>query len=156
MITCYFEDGNKALLRHVVIDVLVFNDKNEILMVKRTAKLTDGGKWGIIGGYAERDETVAEAAAREIQEETGWTIKDLTMMTIIDDPDRPSEDRQNISFVYFCKVVEKVGEPDWESDEVRWYSLDELPPREQIAFDHADDIELYKRCIKENLTLPIL
>jgi hypothetical protein len=50
MITCYFEDGNKALLRHTVVDVLVLNDKNELLMVKRTAKLVEGGKWGIIGG----------------------------------------------------------------------------------------------------------
>jgi 8-oxo-dGTP diphosphatase len=99
---------------------------------------------------------VAKTAAREILEETGWTIKDLTLLTIIDDPNRPGEDRQNVSFVYFAKAVTKTGEPDWESDEVRWYPLDNLPPKEQIAFDHADDIELYKTYLKENLTLPIL
>jgi 8-oxo-dGTP diphosphatase len=154
MITCKFEDGNDALLRHVVVDTLVLKD-NEILMVKRTAKLLEGGKWGIVGGFVELDETTAQAAAREIYEETGWEITNLNLLTIIDNPKR-HEDRQNISFVYFCKAVKQTGTPDWESDEIKWYDLDDLPPREQIAFDHADSIDLYKKYLKQKLSLPIL
>ena len=155
MITCAFEDGNAALLRHVVIDTLVFKD-DKLLMVKRTAKLLEGGKWGLIGGFAERDENLVQAVEREVLEETGWTIKDITMLAINDQPDRPNDDRQNVSFIYFCQAVKKTGEPDWESDEQRWFSLSELPAKQTIAFDHADFIDLYKRYKAESLALPII
>lgn len=155
MITCTFEDGGSGLLRHVVVDTLVLKD-GQILMVQRAARLSEGGKWGVVGGYVDRDETVVQAAAREVYEETGWEVKELKLLTVIDRPDRPKEDRQNISFVFFCEAVKQTGQPDDESDDVQWYPLDALPPRDQIAFDHADSIDLYKRCLTEGLSLPIL
>lgn len=157
MISCTFEDGNQASLRHAVVDVLVLNESGQLLMVKRTASLIEGGKWGIVGGFAERDERLADSATREIYEETGWEIKDLTLLTINDDPARPKDlNRQNISVVYFCQATKKTGEPDWESDEQRWYDLDDLPARQQIAFDHADYIDLYKRYQREKFALPLI
>ncbi|HEX4774200.1 MAG TPA: NUDIX hydrolase [Candidatus Saccharimonadales bacterium] len=155
MITCTFEDGGKAFLRHITADVLLLRD-NKILLVKRSMKLSEGGKWGLTGGYMERDETLAEGATREVYEESGWTLRGLTLLTINDNPNRPKEDRQNISMIYFAQAVEQTGEPDWESDEIRWFPLDKLPARDQIAFDHADSIDLYKKYLAENLSLPII
>src|SRR4051812_43950002 len=114
MITCTFEDGNKALLRHAVVDSLIMKD-DQLLMVKRSMKLLEGGKWGIVGGYADRDETMIEAAAREVHEETGWEVKNLKLLTIIDNPARRGEDRQNVVFVYIGEADKKTGDPDWES-----------------------------------------
>jgi 8-oxo-dGTP diphosphatase len=110
----------------------------------------------VVGGFVDRDETTSQAAAREVMEETGWQLKNLQLLTIRDNPDRPHEDRQNISFVYLAEAVGQTGQPDWESDEVKWFPLDNLPPREQIAFDHAASIDLYARYLKENFTLPVL
>jgi ADP-ribose pyrophosphatase YjhB (NUDIX family) len=155
MITCAFEDGSSALLRHVVVDTIVLKD-NKILLVKRTKKLLEGGKWGLVGGYVERDETNAQAAAREIMEETGWQIKNLILLTINDNPDRPNEDHQNISLVYFCEATQKTGEADWESDEQKWFDMNEIPDESIMAFDHTKNINIYKRYVSENLTLPIL
>jgi ADP-ribose pyrophosphatase YjhB (NUDIX family) len=143
MIQCTFEDGGQASLRHVTVDTLVLKD-GKILLVKRTGRLLEGGKWALVGGFVDRDETTAQAAAREIHEETCWTVKDITLLKINDNPDRPKEDRQNISFVYVCQALEKTGEPDDESDDQQWFALDELPPAEQIAFDHFDNITFYK------------
>src|ERR1700722_19697338 len=103
MITCTFEDDGTAKLRHVVVDGLVFNQKGEILLVKRTAKLLEGGKWGLIGGFMDRNETLMQGLEREIFEETGWKVTNMTLLRIKDKPNRPHEDRQNISFVYFCQ-----------------------------------------------------
>jgi len=155
MITCNFEDGNEALLRHLVVDTLVLKD-NKILMVKRTGKLLEGGKWGLVGGFVDRDETSAQAAAREVMEETGWEVKDLVLLKINDSPNRPKEDRQNIAFVYFCTATNKVGDADWESDEQRWFEWNDLPDKADIAFDHSDNIELYKKYIKKTFTLPVM
>lgn len=155
MLTCTFEDGGTGSLRHVVVDALVLQD-NKILLVKRSKKLLlEGGKWGDVGGFMDKDETAKQAAEREILEETGYRVKDLTLLTIRDNPDRPKEDRQNISFVFFCTATEKVGEGDWESTEEKWFALDDLPPENEIAFDHYENIKLYLRYLKENLKLPI-
>lgn len=154
MINCEFEDGGKVSLRHAVVNSLVLKD-GKILMVKRSLKLLEGGKWGLAGGFADRDETLKEAAEREIFEETGWRVKDLQLLTIIDNPVSQREDRQNISFVYFCTAVEKNGEADWESDEQKWFALNDLPAKDTIAFDHADCIKLYQNYLTKNLSLPI-
>src|SRR5476651_1613578 len=144
MINCSFEDGNIGKLRHVIIDALVLKD-GKVLMVKRTAKLLEGGKWALVGGYVERDETTKQAVARETLEETGWKVKDLTLLRVNDSPNRPHEDRQNVAFVYFGTATEKVGEPDWESDEQKWFDWSELPPDTEIAFDHFENIKLYQK-----------
>lgn len=155
MINCKFENGGKANLRHVVVDTLVLKD-GKILLVKRHKKLSESEKWGLAGGFMERNERIVEAAAREVLEETGWTVKDMTLMRVIDNPSRPAEDRQNIAFIYFGAAAKKTGEADWESHEQKWFDLDDLPPDDQIAFDHADSIELYKKYLKENFKLPVV
>lgn len=143
MIKCTFENGHETSLRHVVVDILVLQN-NKILMVKRTGKLLEGGKWAIVGGFVERDETTKQAAEREVLEETGWKVKDLELLKVADNPNRRNEDRQNISFVYTANAVEKTGEKDWESDDVQWFDLDHLPADEEIAFDHLESINSYK------------
>jgi ADP-ribose pyrophosphatase YjhB (NUDIX family) len=129
---------------------------NKILLVRRAPHLLDGGKWGIIGGYVERDETTKEAAAREIFEETGYKVADITLLTIRDNPDRPHEDRQNVVFVHFCNAKNKEGEPDAESTEQRWFSFDALPKEDEFAFDHYKNIQLYLRYKEEKFPLPHL
>jgi 8-oxo-dGTP diphosphatase len=155
MIQCTFEDGNRASLRHVTVDALVLKD-GKLLLVKRTSKLLEGGKWGLVGGFVERDETTAQAVARETREETGWEVKDIQLFRIVDWPDRPNEDRQTISFIYICTAVQKTGEGDWESDGMQWFELNAVPPASQIAFDHADSIRLYQVHVKQPFTLPII
>lgn len=155
MIHCTFENGNKASLRHTTVSTVVLKN-NKILMVKRIPEFLEGNKWGLIGGFVDRDETIKDAVAREVLEETGYKITNITLLTIRDNPDRPNEDRQNVDFVYFCDALKKEGEKDEESTKVEWFSFDNLPPSDQIAFDHYKDIELYLRYKKENLSLPIL
>jgi ADP-ribose pyrophosphatase YjhB (NUDIX family) len=156
MITCKFEDGKEVMLRHAVVDVLVVKD-NQLLMVKRTAKLLEGGKWGIIGGYVERDETLKQTVEREVMEETGYSIKDIKLLTIRDNPDVPGDNnRQNISFVYFCKAIQKVGEADWESDEQKWFDFTNLPSESKIAFDHFKYIKLCKEYLEKKFVIPVL
>lgn len=158
MITCIFEDGKKATdisLRHVVVDVLVIKD-NKVLLEKRTKKLLEGGKWALVGGFVERDETTQGAAIRETFEETGYRVKDLQLLTIRDNPDRPHEDRQNVSFVYICQALEKEGESDWEVDTLQWFSFASLPNEKEIAFDHYKNIQLYLEYKEKKISLPIL
>lgn len=142
MITCEFENGNKTSLRHAVVDVLII-DHGKVLMVKRAHHLLEAGKYALVGGYVDRDETTQEAAKREAKEETGYQIKIEKLLHIKDNPDRKGEDRQNISFVYLASVIKKVSEPDIESTDVKWFDLDKLPSEEEFAFDHFTDVMGY-------------
>src|SRR5436305_1720375 len=90
MIKCTFEDGNEASLRHITVDVIVVKD-GRILLTKRNAKLLEGGKWGLTGGFMDRNETLKQAGEREVMEESGWKIRNLTLLTLRDNPDRPKE-----------------------------------------------------------------
>ncbi|MBS1166869.1 MAG: hydrolase, 7,8-dihydro-8-oxoguanine triphosphatase [Proteobacteria bacterium] len=154
MITCRFEGGHGAALRHVVTDNIVLRG-SEVLLVKRSQHLLEGGKWALVGGFVERDETLPQAAAREILEETGYQANDLTLLRVIDRPDRPGEDRQNISFVHFCAAGEKVGTADDESEEQCWFPLDDLPPPLEIAFDHFESLEIFTAYRRKPFGLPL-
>ena len=150
MLKCTFENGNEASLRHVTVDTLVLKGR-KLLLIKRTSKLLEGGKWGLVGGYVDRDETIREAAIREAMEESGYEITDLTLLTIRDNPDRPKEDRQNIAFVFLATAGEKTGKSDWEVDDQQWFDLDTVPPEAEIAFDHYKNIELLREYLNKKV-----
>lgn len=143
MISCAFEDGGKANLRHVVVDAIVLNAaRDSILMVKRAPHLLDGGKWGLVGGFLDRDETTKVAVIREVKEETGYDATILRFLKTIDNPER-GDDRQNVAFVYEVVAGEQTGKPDDESTEIKWFTFDKIPQKETIAFDHSSIISEY-------------
>ena len=119
MIACTFENGSRASLRHVAVHAIV--EKNDsLLLVKRAPHLSEGGKWGLPGGFLDRDETLAEGILRELREETGWEGRVLSLLRINSRPDRPHEDRQNVAIDFVIEPLEKRGEPDAESTDVQW------------------------------------
>ena len=137
MITCIFENKGKASLRHVVIDVIVIKNES-VLLIKRALKLTNGGKWALPGGFVDRDESIKQAAIRELKEETGLIAKKVKMNKIIDDPNRKNEDRQNIVFVFEAKVAGKIKIQPEEVIEVKWFNVSKLPIESDFAFDHFE------------------
>src|SRR5574341_1314124 len=142
MITCAFENGSPASLRHVVVHAVVEKD-GALLFVQRAAHLLEGGKWGLPGGLLDRDESLTEGVVRELREETGWEGRVVSLLRINSRPDRPREDRQNVAFDFVLEPLRQVGEPDHESTAVRWIPLDTLPPAAALAFDHGDTVRLY-------------
>lgn len=160
MITCTFEDNNTAKLRHVTTNAIVIKD-NKVLLAKRGTynggkALLEAGKWALLGGFVSRDETIEQAIRREVTEESGWEIDNLKLLHIKDNPDRLGEDRQNVEFVFIAYAKNKVAEGDEEVKKLEWYSLDNLPPKDQMAFDHRDDLEMYAKYLQKNFLLPVI
>jgi ADP-ribose pyrophosphatase YjhB (NUDIX family) len=159
MITCTFENNNKASLRHVTINAIVVKD-NQVLLGKRGVlngkPILESGKWGLLGGFFDRDENLIQAVKREVMEESGWEINDLKLFRINDNPNRPKEDRQNVDIIFIAKAVKQIKTSDEEVSKLQWFDLDKLPTKEEMAFDHGDSIELYKKYLKEKTNLPIL
>lgn len=154
MITCTFEDGGGASLRHVVVHAIVEKD-GKLLLVKRSPKISEGGKWSLPSGFLSRDETAPECVVRELLEETGWRGEMTALFRIATHPNRPHEDRQNVSFVYLVSPIEKIGEKDWESTDVSWVPFSDLGPLDLMAFDHGETIQLYLEWKQKKHALPI-
>jgi len=57
--------------------VILTNQNGQVLMTKRSYD-PGKGKWGIPGGFLEKDETLTEALTREIKEETGIAVAEFT------------------------------------------------------------------------------
>jgi 8-oxo-dGTP diphosphatase len=155
MITCVFEDGGKGALRHVTTDAIL-ELKDQILLVKRSPNLLEGGKWALPGGHLVRDENMHEGVRREIQEESGYSVSNLMLFMINSDPNRPREDRQNINLTFIAVPDIKTTNPDNEVSEAKWFQISSLPGEEEIAFDHHMVLSRYRQYREKQFNLPIL
>ncbi|WP_333771081.1 NUDIX hydrolase [Streptomyces sp. IBSBF 2435] len=107
---------------------VVFDETGRVLLNRRT----DTGRWALISGIPDPGEQPAEAAVREIHEETGIrAVPERILGVFTNEPviygngDRS----QYIDIVLQCRAV--GGEArvnDEESLEVRWYAPGALPP----------------------------
>ncbi len=113
-------------------------------MVKRAAHLREGGKWTLPGGFVDRDETVVEAALREVREESGWVCHEPELVAVVSLPDRRGDDRQNVSFLFAAEAVREAGGVDDEVEAAQWWSLDALPDLVVVAFDHGEMIDTWR------------
>ena len=154
MITCTFENGGKANLRHVVVHAIAEKD-SALLLVKRSQVFLEGGKWSLPSGFLDRDETAGAGALRELKEETGWEGKIITPFLVNTSPHRPHEDRQNVAFYFLVKPVIKTGKPDTENTKISWVPIAELPPFDSFAFDHGEAVERYLEYRTKSFLLPL-
>ena len=116
--------GNPSLM-HRVVHVLVFNDKGDILLQKRSmSKDVAPGKWDTsVGGHVNSGETPEEAVKREMEEELGISECNLEFLyTYIHSNDYESE----LVYTYSCTYNGKIKFQEDEIDEVRPWSLNEI------------------------------
>jgi 8-oxo-dGTP diphosphatase len=120
----------------VTADVAVLSRDRRILLVRRKGRPFKGS-WALPGGFVEIDEPLDDAAARELEEETGLAGLALRQLGAFGRPGRDPRGR-TVSVVY-VSVTDEPPEPMAGSDalEARWWPLDSLP---ELAFDHAEII----------------
>ena len=65
---------------HEAVSIVIFNDKDEILMIREKRYTVGRLEWEIPAGRVEQGESKEDAARREAMEETGCTLKDLRFL----------------------------------------------------------------------------
>lgn len=127
----------------VTIDVVIFSileEQLKVLLIKRKAWPFEG-MWAIPGGFVHMDESLEEAAYRELAEETNVTRDQiyLEQLYTFGEPNRDPRTRV-ITVAYFALVSADLLKPEAadDADEVTWFSVYDLPP---LAFDHADILD---------------
>ncbi len=121
----------------VTVDVVIFTlheKKLNVLLVQRKNWPCEG-YWAIPGGFVRMDESLDQAARRELEEETGVQDVYLEQLFTFGAPERDPRTRV-ISVAYFALIsadTQAIRASD-ESTDVRWFPLEALPG--QLAFDH--------------------
>jgi 8-oxo-dGTP diphosphatase len=113
--------------------VLTCEPTRSVLLVQR-ANPPFAGAWALPGGFVDEGETVAEAAPRELEEETGLRVGQLELLGVYDTAGRDPRG-WSVSVVYLARIpvrAEVMGGDD--AREARWFTVAELP---ELAFDHA-------------------
>lgn len=99
-----------------------------VLLVRR-AKPPDRGLWGFPGGRIETGETTAEAAVRELEEETGVRASADGVLTAVDVIDRDEDGELRHHFVLIavrCRWLSGEGSAADDALEARWFDVEEI------------------------------
>ncbi|WP_049580108.1 NUDIX hydrolase [Streptomyces sp. SBT349] len=117
-------DHRVVRLRHLAVAAVV-NDRSEVLMMWRHRFITDAWAWELPMGLVEEGETPVQAAAREVEEETGWRPGPLTPL-IYAEPANGITDSQH--HIYRADGASYIGPPTErnESDRIEWIPLSDL------------------------------
>jgi 8-oxo-dGTP diphosphatase len=99
------------------------------ILVVRRARAPAHGLYTLPGGVVEVGETLMEAVAREVREETSMTVEPVALAGFREAVARDSQDRVERHFVILCFAARwRAGEPvlNEELDEARWIDPAEL------------------------------
>ena len=112
------------------IAVLVSDKQGWVLLEKRS----DCGLWGVPGGRIEPGESIQDAAVREIQEETGLTVRVTRLIGVYSDPEEgriityPDGVVHGIDIFVESAIVGGDLRPSDESEALQFFDPAELPP----------------------------
>lgn len=122
----------------VDIRAVVFNDKDEILMVKERAD----GLWSIPGGWADVGYTPSEVAVKEIKEETGLDVEAVRLLAVLDKRkhNHPPHSHYVYKIFILCRIKGGVLDHAFDILDNGFFALNNLPPlsEERVLKSHID------------------
>lgn len=119
------------------VDILIeYRDQGIILIERRN----EPHGWALPGGFVDEGETVEHAAIREAKEETSLDVTLTSQFAVYSDPRR--DPRQHTLSVVFLATCSQ-GEPRAEDDATALRFITEMPPEDELVFDHAHILRDY-------------
>jgi len=119
----------------LALDCIIFGFDNEdlkILLIQRDFE-PEKGKWSLIGGFLENNETLDEAAARILYDLTGVHNIYMEQLYAFGEVERDPEER-TVSISYYAIInIENHGKELNQSYNAKWFSVSNVPG---LIFDH--------------------
>lgn len=113
----------------------IFNEKGEVLLVKRS----DNGRWGLPAGFCEVNQTPRENLKREVREETGLQVevgKLVDVFSVL--PGDYGQLNTLYAIVFLCTVTGGTLTPSHETPVVGYYDHRMIT---DWHFDHQKRVE---------------
>lgn len=146
-----FEKSFHGILRRTVgnekiilpgVRIVVRNNPGHFLFIKRS----DNGVWGMPAGSVEFNESVTQAAHRELLEETGLEAEDMKLIALHTGPQFDFTNAHGGKHQMFAVVFEAVN---WsgristktdETEDCRFFAPDNLPKTHPWYIETVNDV----------------
>lgn len=126
----------------LTVDCVVFgldDDELKVMLIKR-GQAPFQGKWALPGGFVRTDETLEEAARRELKEETGLHKLFLEQLYTFGAVDRdPRERVVSVAYYALVKLSEHSVHAATDAEAAAWFGVHDVP---SLAFDHAHILQV--------------
>ncbi len=125
---------------YVAVDCVILGYQDEeikLLLYPRSFEPYKG-KWSLLGGFVQDDESADEAAARILKQTTGLEQIFLEQVASFSEPSRDPEARV-ISLAYYALIrIDLHDEEKVKENGAYWVSISKLP---NLIFDHQEMFE---------------
>lgn len=134
----------------VAIDCIIFGfdgSQLQALLIKRGFE-PEKGKWSLMGGFTNHDESTDEAAVRVLRQLTGMDNIYMEQLYCFSDVNRDPAGRV-ISIAYFALInIADYSEQLQFEHEAKWFPLDKIP---DLIFDHKEMVALAKERLQQKV-----
>ncbi len=134
----------------VTVDVVLLTIRERrlhVLLIRRLAKPYEN-RHALPGGFVQDDESLDNAAIRELREETGVDKVYLEQLYTFGDPKRDPRGRV-ITVAYYALVSHSQAlHAGTDASDAAWFPVSELPT---LAFDHRKIVEYAHQRIRNKL-----
>ncbi len=125
----------------LTVDCVVFgldDDGLKVLLIERGQE-PFAGRWALPGGFVRLDETLDQAALRELREETGLSRVFLEQLYTVGDLGRdPRERVVTVTYYALVRLSDHQVQAATDASNAAWYPVDKRP---RLAFDHDAILE---------------
>jgi 8-oxo-dGTP diphosphatase len=104
----------------VTAGAMIFDNQDRILLLDHVFR-PDGG-WGIPGGFLTKDEQPEAGLRRELKEEIGIEVEDVTILFA-----RTLRKPRQIEIYYRARAVGQPAPCSFEIRKAGWFAIDDLP-----------------------------
>lgn len=136
----------------LTVDCVVFglDDQDlKVLLIQRDLE-PFAGKWALPGGFVHEEETLEEAARRELAEETGLTRVFLEQLYTFGDPGRdPRERVVTVAYYALVNIRDHKVRASTDARNAAWFAVTDLP---SLAFDHDYILETARQRLRGKLS----
>ena len=111
---------------NVSVRTVIFNSTRDKVMMVREVAL---GTYSLPGGWADLYDSPSKTARNECSQEAGADIEVVRLVGVLDrTPFKSSASIPEYVIVFEGRLVGKLHEHEYETDDVGWFSIDDLPP----------------------------
>jgi ADP-ribose pyrophosphatase YjhB (NUDIX family) len=110
----------------VDIRAVIFNDKDEILLVREKAD----GRWSLPGGWSDVGFTPTEIVVKEAKEETGFDVRVIRLLAVLDKRchNHPTSPFYIYKLCFQCEITGGDDDLTFDILDKGFFALDYLPP----------------------------
>jgi len=117
----------------VTAGAIITNSDGRVLLLHH--RFRPGSGWGIPGGFIKRGEQPDEAVRRELREEVGLEVEDLSLFKT-----RAFRKARQVEIIFRCRARGETEQLSFEIKRLAWFDPHELP--QELPRDQAELIKL--------------